>query len=103
MANTATTSYPAATGLRTKLVLSYFAVIVSSIIVLSFAVSWAVQNYLAQSQQDHLRDEVGPALEKKYVQDFLFAQGNWTIVQSDSPGPVVMAVIYDTHGNVEGC
>jgi two-component system sensor histidine kinase BaeS len=103
MANTTTTSYPAATGLRTKLVLSYLAVIVGSIIVLSFAVSWAVQNYLAQSQQDHLRDEIGPALEKKYVQDFLFAQGNWTLVQSDSPGPLVMAVIYDTHGNVEGC
>jgi signal transduction histidine kinase len=100
MANT-TTLYPAATGLRTKLVLSYLAVIVGSIIVLSFAVSWTVQNYLVQSQQNQLHD-LGPSLALGYERDFLLAQGSWTIAQSDKAGPVMVA-IYDTKGNLVVC
>ncbi len=91
-----------ATGLRTKLVLSYLAVIVSSIIVLSVAVSYAVQSYITQSNQDHLRYQVGPTLATIYENDFLQAQGNWTLANEHNFG-LDMTVVYDTQGNMVVC
>ncbi len=55
-----------ALSLRTKLVLSYLAVILGTVLVLSFAVSWAVQNYYFNLQKHRLQataDEVELAIE----------------------------------------
>ncbi len=63
------TSRPAL-SLRTKLVLSYLAVIVGTVLVLSFAASWAVQNYYINLQHRRLQ-ETANSVEKdleQYIQ-----------------------------------
>jgi len=64
-----------ALSLRTKLVLSYLAVILGTVLVLSFAVSWALQNYYLNLQKHRLQttaDQVELAIE----QGILFSHGH---------------------------
>lgn len=65
------TSHPAL-SLRTKLVLSYLAVILGTVLVLSFAVSWAVQNYYISLQHRRLQ-ETANSMEKDLEQYIQFA------------------------------
>lgn len=60
----------AALSLRTKLVLSYLAVILGTVLVLSFAVSWAQQNYYFNLQRHRLEataDQVELAIEQGLI------------------------------------
>ena len=68
------TSY-SALSLRTKTVLSYLAVILGTVLVLSFAVSWAVQNYYFNLQKHRLQataDEV----ERDIEHGIIFSHGH---------------------------
>ncbi|HTK05692.1 MAG TPA: HAMP domain-containing sensor histidine kinase [Ktedonobacteraceae bacterium] len=94
--------HPAATGLRTKLVLSYLAVIVSAILVLSLAVSWAIRSYLTNAQLDNLL-YIAPTWAQTFERDFLLAQGNWGIVNSSRIDPSMLAIIYDKSGKQVAC
>lgn len=68
------TSHPAL-SLRTKLVLSYLAVILGTVLVLSFAVSWTVQNYYVNLQHRRLQ-ETANQIEKDLEQGIQFAGGH---------------------------
>jgi two-component system sensor histidine kinase BaeS len=61
-------------SLRTKLVLSYLAVILGTVLVLSFAVSWAVQNYYMNLQKHRLQS-TAYAVEENLEHGWIFSHG----------------------------
>lgn len=70
-----TITFHPALGLRAKLVLSYLAVILGTVLVLSFAVSWTVQNYYINLQHRRLQDTANQ-IEKDLEQGIQFAGGH---------------------------
>ncbi|HWS85095.1 MAG TPA: HAMP domain-containing sensor histidine kinase [Ktedonobacteraceae bacterium] len=68
------TSY-SALSLRTKLVLSYLAVILGTVLVLSFAVSWAVQNYYFNLQKHRLQ-ATAYEVERDIEHGIIFSHGH---------------------------
>jgi len=64
-----------ALSLRTKLVLSYLAVILGTVLVLSFAVSWAVQNYYFNLQKHRLQ-ATADEIERDIEHGIIFSHGH---------------------------
>src|SRR5450432_3790153 len=93
-----TTPQDAPVSLRTKLVLSYLAVIVSAILALSLAVSWTVQSYLTNAQIENLQYNLVNFWAPSYEYFYTLAHGDWNNVQERPNDPMVL-VIYDKQGN----
>src|SRR5436189_5281568 len=63
-------------SLRTKMILSYLVVIVCTVIVLSIAIAWALQNYVHDTQVQEVQQaatEGAKALAQRYV----LTGGSW--------------------------
>jgi two-component system, OmpR family, sensor histidine kinase BaeS len=86
-----------ALSLRTKLVLSYLAVILGTVMVLSFAVSWAVQNYYVNLQHRRLQ-ETANQIEKDLEEDIQFS-GDHRLTARLFDAGTVFALMYKGDDN----
>ncbi|MBO0796857.1 MAG: HAMP domain-containing histidine kinase, partial [Ktedonobacteraceae bacterium] len=89
-------------SLRTKLVLSYMAVTLGAIIILTFAVSMAVSNYFRENQLSHLRYAV--AQLNSEIWQFYQRTGNLpNNITPDAPNDPILAVMVDNNNNLQFC
>ncbi len=86
-------------SLRTKLVLSYLAVALGAILVLTIVVALVIQNYFASTQRDLLRSQ---ALYRAHYVEHIYRSlgGSWdrvptTQIQTNDP---ILLVVVDTTG-----
>jgi len=90
-------------SLKSKLVLSYLFVILGTVLVLSFAVSFAMENYIKSVQVENLRERAGyfaSGAESQYKYN-----GSWSNVHfiSGAPTEPLLLIIVDTKGALLMC
>ncbi len=87
------------TSLKSKLVLSYLLVILGTVLVLSLAVSLAVQNYIRNQQLEYLRESASYLARE--AEDRYQYNGSWNNVVFSSVAPTqpVLLILVDAKDN----